>query len=416
MAKLSQNSAEPTPRHALAFIFSVAVLDLLGLTLLLPVIPFLVRQYNAGAIYVTLMTVVYAAAQFLAAPWLGRLSDRYGRKPTLLICLLGSALGYVLFGLGGALWVLLLSRLIDGVTGGNIAIVSAYIADITPPEERAKNFGLIGMAFGIGFIFGPALGGALSRISLAAPAFAAGALSLLAVLVGLIMLPESLPPARRATGSITLGEINPFASIWSMLRRSTLGTLLLVQCLFIFAFDGINTTGGVFAMDKFAITPFALGMLFVLIGVVLAATHGLIGQLTQRFGEKQLAVVGFGTMSIAQLATFLAPAFWLWFPLGALASMAAGLIYPTMGAMIANSVSQNEQGQVNGVSMSLTGLMTALGPLAAGVAYDHLMPGAPYWIGTLLFVIAALMLLRISQMARPEVNPATGLLDATLEA
>lgn len=395
LAELSPNSALQTPRRALAFIFGVAVLDLLGLTLLLPVTPFLVRQYEAGAIYVTLMTVVYAAAQFLAAPLLGRLSDHYGRKPVLLLCLLGSALGYFLFGIGGALWVLLLSRLIDGITGGNMSIVSAYIADVTPPEERAKNFGLIGMAFGIGFVFGPAIGGALSQISLAAPAFAAGTFSLLAVLAGLIVLPESLSLARRATGRITAAEINPFASIWRMLRRSTLGALLLVQCLFIFAFDGINNVAGLFAMDKFAITPFALSMLFVLIGVALGAAQGMIGKLTPRFGEKRLAIIGFGAMSLAQLATFLAPAYWLWFPLQAVASVAAGFIYPTMGAMIANSVSLDEQGQVNGVGTSLNGLMTVLGPLAAGVVYDQVMPGAPYWLGVALFVIAALMLLRV---------------------
>src|SRR5262245_43353190 len=251
MASPSQKSDISAPRHALAFIFAVAVLDLLGLTLLLPVIPYLVRQYENAAIYVTLMTVVYAAAQFLAAPFVGRLSDHYGRKPVLLFCLLGSALGYFLFGIGGALWVLLLSRLIDGITGGNMSIVSAYVADVTPPEDRAKNFGLIGMAFGIGFIFGPALGGALSQISLATPAYAAGALSLLAVLAGLLVLPESLPPERRATQRMTAGEINLFASIWNILRRTPVGSLLLVQCLFTFAFDGINTTVGLFAIDKF---------------------------------------------------------------------------------------------------------------------------------------------------------------------
>jgi MFS family permease len=269
------------------------------------------------------------------------------------------------------------------------------VADVTPPEERAKNFGLIGMAFGIGFIFGPALGGALSQISLAAPAFAAGALSLLAVLVGLFILPESLPPERRATGRITPAEINPFASIWSLLQRSPLGTLLLVQCLFTFAFDGINTTGGVFAIDKFAVSPFALSLLFVLIGVVLGTTQGLIGKLAPRFGEKKLAVTGFMMMALAQLGTFLAPAFWLWFPLSALASMAAGLIFPTMGAMIANSVSLDEQGKVGGVGTSLNGLMTVLGPLAAGIVYDQVMPGAPYWLGSLLFVVALLMLLSV---------------------
>ncbi len=388
-----------TPRRALAFVFGVAVLDLLGLTLLMPVTPFLVRQYEVGAFYVTLMTVIYAAAQFLAAPLLGRLSDRYGRKPVLLICLFGSAIGYFLFGIGGALWVLLLSRLVDGVTGGNMSIVSAYIADVTPPEDRAKNFGLIGMAFGIGFVFGPAIGGGLSQISLAAPAFAAGILSLLAVLAGLIVLPESLPPARRATGRITAEDINPLTSIWSMLRRSPLGILLLVFALFTFAFDGINNVGGVFAIDKFAVSPVALSLLFVLIGVVLGAAQGMIGKLTPRFGEKRLAVAGFSILAVAQVATFLAPAYWLWFPLQTAASVAAGFIFPTMGAMIANSVSLDEQGQVSGVSTSLNGLMAALGPLAAGIAYDQVIPGAPYWLGSALFVLAATLLLRVKPVS-----------------
>ena len=138
-------------------------------------------------------------AQFIAAPLLGKLSDRYGRRPVLLVSVFGSAVGYYLFGIGGALWILFLSRVIDGFTGGNISTASAYIADITPPQDRAKNYGMLGAAFGLGFILGPALGGALSRISLTAPAFAAGAFSLASAIVGFFVLPESLPKDKRIT-------------------------------------------------------------------------------------------------------------------------------------------------------------------------------------------------------------------------
>ncbi len=177
-------------KAALEFIFAVILLDLVGLTVLIPVLAFIVRQYSDDALMVTLMTVIYAAARVLRRAAAGRSPDRYGRRPVLLLSTLGSAFGYYLFGVGGALWVLLLSRLIDGITGGNLSTAAAYIADVTPRHERAKSFALLGAAFGLGFILGPALGGLLSQISTAAPACAAGALSLLSAIVGFFVLPE----------------------------------------------------------------------------------------------------------------------------------------------------------------------------------------------------------------------------------
>src|SRR5688572_25866902 len=224
--------ASKANKAALGFIFAVILLDLVGLTILIPVQVYIVRQYSDDALMVTLMMVIYAAAQFFAAPLLGALSDRYGRRPVLLLSVLGSAFGYYLFGVGGALWVLLLSRLIDGITGGNLATASAYIADITPRHERAKSFALLGAAFGLGFILGPALGGLLSQISLTAPAYAAGTLSLLSAVVGFFVLPESLPREQRTSGPLRLAEVNPFALIGELLRRPVLNALLLIQCLF----------------------------------------------------------------------------------------------------------------------------------------------------------------------------------------
>src|SRR5512134_2547350 len=225
-------------KGALGFIFSVVLLDVIGLAILMPVQAYIVRQYSDEALMVAMITVLYAGGQFFAAPLLGKLSDRYGRRPVLLVSILGSALGYFLFGIGGALWVLFLSRLIDGFTAGNASTASAYIADVTPPQDRARNFGFIGMAYGLGFILGPALGGLLSQISLDAPAYAAGILSLLGAVVGYFILPESLPSEKRERKSLRLSDLNPFASVFEMLRRPTVGGLLLAQCLFFFVFNG----------------------------------------------------------------------------------------------------------------------------------------------------------------------------------
>ncbi|HTP09774.1 MAG TPA: MFS transporter, partial [Anaerolineae bacterium] len=364
---------------------------------------YIVRQYSTEALMVSLLTVIYAAAQFFAAPLLGKLSDRVGRRPVLLISILGSAAGYFLFGIGGALWVLFLSRLIDGFTGGNISTASAYLADVTPPEKRAKNFGLLGMAFGLGFILGPTLGGLLSQISLSAPAYAAGLASLISAIVGFFLLPESLPQDKRETAPLQLGELNPFPVIWEMLRRPIVGPLLLVMCVFLFVFDGRNSILTVFLIDKFGVQPTQLAALFATGGLVMAIVQGgLIGPLVKRYGEKQLGLSGLISQAIMSIGLYLAPAFWMLFPLNALTSGASGLIWPTLGALISNSVPQAELGKVNGVNTALGSLMSVCGPLWAGVMYDNVSSSAPFWMGAIILIVGCVMLLRLKIAAHAD--------------
>ena len=199
--------------RSLGVIFFIMLMDVAGQSILSPVAPYIVRRFSSDALMVTMLTVIYAGGLFFAAPALGKISDRVGRRPVLLICVMGSAVGYFVFGIGGALWVLFLSRLIDGITGGNLSTAAACIADLSKPEERAKNFTLIGIAYGFGFILGPALGGALGQISLQAPVYAAGIISLLSVGLVYFWLPESLSKENRVKAPLKLRDFNPLR-IW----------------------------------------------------------------------------------------------------------------------------------------------------------------------------------------------------------
>lgn len=383
-------------KGALGFIFSVVLLDVMGLGLLFPIQAYIVRQYSDEALMVAMIPVLYAAAQFFAAPLLGKLSDRFGRRPVILYSITAAAFGYFLFGIGGALWVLFLSRIIDGFGAGSASTAGAYVADVTSPQDRAKNYGLLGMAFGLGFILGPTLGGLLSQISLSAPAYAAGMLSLVAAVVGYFILPESLPKEKRETKPLRLADLNPFASIFDMLRRPAVGGLLITQCLFFFVFNGNNNMLPVFMIEKFTTQPWQVAVLFAVGGITMAIMQGgLVGPLSKRFGEKSLAVNSLLLQALAAIGWVVVPTLWMMYPIAVINSMGTGLIWPTLGAMLANSVSSEEQGRVSGVSTALGSLMSIFGPLWAGTAYDRIAPVGPFWVGAIIFVLAGLILTRV---------------------
>jgi DHA1 family tetracycline resistance protein-like MFS transporter len=389
------DQSQPTVKRALGVIFCIMLMDIIGINILYPIAPYLVKRYSDEALMVTMLTVIYAAAQFFAAPVFGKLGDRYGRRPVLLVSLLGAAIGYVVLGIGGALWVLLLARLIGGITAGNLSTASAYLADVSPPQNRAKNFGLIGVAWGVGLIVGPALGAVLGQIDLAAPAFVAAALSFVNMLLAIFLLPESLPKERRETSRLRANDLNPFASIMALARLPTLGHLFLALCLFNFAFNAINSTQTLFLIDKFAIQPWQLGSQMVVGGITVAVVQALLVQrCVSRYREKPIAVASLVGQVFSALAVFFAPVFWLIYPLTVLNSTLSTFTFPTIGTLASNSVSPREQGILMGVTTALGSLMSVLGPLCAGVIYDRVMRGLPYWMGAVVFALAALTLSR----------------------
>lgn len=385
--------------HMLNLIFFIMLMDIVGMTILFPVAPYIVQHYSSEALMVTLLSVIYAGGQFFAAPALGKISDRVGRRPVLLLCVLGSAIGYFIFGAAGALWVLFLSRLLDGITGGNISTASAYIADISKPEERAKNFTLVGMAYGIGFILGPALGGILGQLNPNAPAYLAGGIFLISTALVYFLLPESLPVERRVMDKMALQDFNPLASISQIAFKPGLGIILLVVALFNFCFNGVNSVMGVFIKDKFDASPITLGLLLVSSGLSLALMQAtLIKRFVPRYGEKRMAMLGLLASVIGWPLFMIASSVWMLFPIIFLQVGLMGFLWAASSAMAANRVSEQEQGQLAGVNTALYGLMAMLGPLWAGIVYDHIMPSAPFWMGAIILGVACLLMAQVREV------------------
>jgi MFS transporter, DHA1 family, tetracycline resistance protein len=395
--------SEQTKKRALRIIFLIMLMDVVGMSIMFPVAPYIVQRYSSQALMVTMVTVIYAGAQFFPAPALGKISDRVGRRPVLLVSVFGSAIGYFIFGIGGALWVLFLGRLIDGITGGNISTASAYLIDISMPEERAKNFTLLGMAYGVGFILGPALGGMLGHWMLDLPAYTAGIIFLISTALVYFQLPESLTVGRRATNRLSPSDFNPFASVAFMMLKPGLGLILLIVALFNFGFDGVNSVMGVFIKNKFDASPLTLGLLMVTIGIATAFVQAaLMERSVKRHGEKRMALVGLLASVIGWPLIALAPALWMLFPITFLQGGITGFIWATTGAMAASHVAEHEQGQLAGVNVAVAGLMAMLGPLWAGAAYDQITPSAPFWVGSMLLILACLLLLRVRVKARAQ--------------
>lgn len=376
-------------RRALTFIFVTILLDIIGAGIMMPVVPFIVRPYSASALTIGLLAVAYSVAQFFAAPLLGALSDRHGRRPVLVISLFGAAVGYSLFGIGGALWVFFVSRIIAGFTGGNLTAAQAYIADVSGPEDRAKNFGLVGAAFGIGFILGPTIGGLLAKISLSAPAWAAGGVALATATFGWFVLPESLAPENRRAHPLHGGDFNPFRLLLKALSTKQLRTLFLGIFLTRFAHMGLQTNFAIYTLDRFKYTASQNGVIFAVLGITSTFVQGfLIRRLAGRFSDRGLLLSGLAIMMGGFMAIAAVTEGWMLSPAIALLAVGTGLVTPVLHSLISKAGSPEEHGMLFGANGAITSLTAILGPAYAGAVFDHVGYTAPYWSGA-VFVAAA---------------------------
>ncbi|HEY3289702.1 MAG TPA: MFS transporter, partial [Anaerolineae bacterium] len=258
--------------------------------------------------------------------------------------------------------------------------------------DRAKNFGLIGLAFGLGFIFGPAIGGAVSAISIDAPAFTAGLLALINLTLIYFYLPESLPVERREKAPLQLHDFNPLRTISEMARKPGMSILLLVNAIFAFAFNGVQSTANVFMAQKFSAKPVEIGALFVVSGLVTFVTQKWFVQpVVARFGEKRMTIISLVGQAIGDILIFSVPQFWMLFPIALLMNGVGSFVWSCLGSLLASRVLPREQGRLSGVNAAVQSLMAVFGPFVAGFAYDKIIPGAPYWMGAILFIIGALI-------------------------
>ena len=373
-------------------LFLIVFVDLVGFGLVIPLLPFYALRFTTSPREVTLLLAVYSLMQLFTAPLWGRLSDRVGRRPVLAISMAASVLAYFWIGSATALWMLFAARGLAGACAGNIAAAQAYIADITKPEERAKGMGLIGAAFGLGFIIGPALGGLLAgndpaTADVETPAWVAAGLSFLALAGVVLFLPESLPAERRVRPD---ARRHRFVAILDVLHRPVLSRLILIFFLVILAFAGMESTFALWAIEQFGWGPRQVGYVFAYVGMLSAILQGgLIGRLTRLFGEERLLLCGLALIAVGLLVMPAArnPVV-LAVAVSALA-IGMGLVQPSLNSLISRRAGPEEQGEVLGVSQSVGSLSRVLGPAAAGLFFGGFGRHAALFWGAAL-VIAAL--------------------------
>lgn len=414
-SNLNERSTRAPGRKAITFLVVTAFLNTMGYGVLSPVLPFIVQRYISDqqslATVVGWLVASYALCQFIAAPGLGMLSDRYGRRPLLLICLLGSAVGYMLFGLGGALWVLFLARIIDGLTGGNTSILFAYIGDISAPEQRARYFGLFGAAAGLGFIVGPLIGGFASQISYGAPVYLAAAIFVTNSIWGYFHFPESLRKEHRATQA-SLAELNPLKQLRNVFVLPQVRWLLLATFFFAFPFAVFTSITTVLVKDSLGWSPVGIGLIYFVVGIGDVLMQGvLIGRLLPTFGEVKLAMAGLVCEMIAYLligfiAIVPSPLF-LWVGI-LIYIVGSGLIEPSLGGLISRAAGPQQRGVVQGGSQSMESVARILGPLYGGVLYARFGHASPYWSGALIVGLAILAMgLSISSIQTHQPDPSS---------
>jgi DHA1 family tetracycline resistance protein-like MFS transporter len=385
----------PAARQAgMRFIMLTVLIDMLAVGVIVPVLPGLVGKFTSSPSEQTywygVVTFSFALASFFGAPLLGALSDRYGRRPILLLGFCGLAINFFMTALSTAIWMLIVSRIFGGGMQANAAVANAYVADITPPEQRAKRFGLLGAMFGIGFILGPVIGGLLGGIDLHLPFFVAGGLALLNLAYGFFVLPESLPPERRRP--LQWSRANPFTSLKELAQLKGVGLLVGVLACAGLAQFTLYTTWVLYTTFKFHWGPTQNGWSLFAVGICSALVQGvLLGRLLKVFNAPRLAVMGLMSSSIAFVGFGLVTQGWMMYVV-IFANLLGNTIAASMQSLISGAADGSKQGQTMGSVSSLSSLMAVIAPtLAAPLlgAVSHL-PAGDWRIGTPMFFCAAL--------------------------
>lgn len=378
-------------KASLGTLFLTVLLDLLGFGLVVPFLPGVARAHGASDLVATLVGGAFSLMQFLFIPLWGRLSDRIGRRPVLLWSIAASAVGMALLGLAGSLTTIFLARCFSGIATANISVAQAYIADITTPETRARGMGMIGMAFGLGFIFGPVMGGLLGQYEVlghpgALAAFAAAGLSVVNFVMAIFSLPESLPVERRGSSTRKLVPLD-LAAIRHAAQLPGVGLAIVIGGSVIFWFAGLEQTFRLFTEDALGMTVLGTGAVLTMVGVVSAIVQGgLLHRLNRRFGEPKLVRTGAMVLAAGFAGIWACPSFGAWsremLYLGSgLTAVGTGLLTPSLSSYVSRQAPPDAQGVTLGVLQSMNALARVLGPLAAGLLYEFFGMRGPYSFG-----------------------------------
>ncbi len=387
------------------FILITVLLDAIGIGLIIPVMPDLIREVNGGtlataALWGGVLSTSFAVMQFLFGPILGGLSDRFGRRPVLLVSLVVMSMDYLVMAVAGSIWLLLAGRLVGGITAATPATAAAYMADISAPEKKATNFGLIGAAFGMGFVFGPLIGGVLAEYGTRAPFYAAAALAALNAVFGWVILTETVTD--RIRRPFSWARANPWGTLRVLGRLPAIGPLLLVFFLYQLAFTVYPAIWSYFGQERFGWSPAVIGLSLALFGIMLAIVQGgLMPMVLRILGERGAVIYGHGF----NILTFLAMAFvtsgtvaLILTPLAAL----AGVITPALQGLMSKAVGDNQQGELQGALTSLSALAMIVSPMVmtsvfavfSGPSAPVYMPGAPFILSAGLILGGLLVFLR----------------------
>ncbi|MBI3439518.1 MAG: TCR/Tet family MFS transporter [Proteobacteria bacterium] len=393
-------------RYALVFIFFTVLIDTIGFGIILPVMPRLLMALTGEpTAHVTLIAgfllATYALLQFVCGPIMGNLGDRYGRRPVLLISLAAFAFDYLLMGFAPNVTWLFLGRAVAGIAGAVYSPAMAYIADVSAPEKRAQSFGMVGAAFGVGFILGPAIGGLLGSLGPRAPFFAAAGLAAINFLYGCFVLPESLPVERRR--KFEWSRANPLGMLVALKRYPAVIAIAGAVVLWQLGHQVYPSTWSFFAKIRFQWSEFEIGASLAFVGILMAFTQGyLTGKIVPRIGEHRAIVLGISSGVLSMLVLAFATQSWLAYA-GMAAGLLQGLAYPSMNAIMSKQVPANEQGELQGGVASMMSLTTIIGPLIMTQTLGRFsapdapifFPGAAFILASALAICSLLIVLRV---------------------
>ena len=388
---------KPPRKAAMSFIFITLLIDVTGLGLIIPVLPKLIEQLTGGTIsqasqWGGWLTFAYAIMQFVCAPIIGNLSDKYGRRPVLLLSLMGFGIDYLFLAFAPTIWWLFLGRIIAGITGASFTTASAYIADVSTPENRAQNFGLLGAAFGLGFIIGPSMGGLLAHYGIRVPFFVAAGFSLLNAAYGYFVLPESLSKENRR--GFDWKRANPLGSLLHLKKYPSVIGLIWSMVLVYIAAHALQSTWTFINLERFNWSEQMLGLSLGVVGIMtMIVQGGLIRYINPKLGNEKSVYIGLAIYSLGMLAFAFADKSWMMFVF-MVPYCLGGIAGPALQAILAGHVPPTEQGELQGALTSMISATSIIGPLVMTNLFAYFTkPGAPVHFSGAPFLLGSILLM-----------------------